>query len=127
MANVTFELTLKNVEFFKALTVFLLSIGDDILVVFYMRRVQHSDYFWAAILSGVVTLVISLENWIYVPAPQHIPFNSIGSTVGTPLALLIEKYLPKIRPRDKKGKYQPLPIPPPLPPAEKGNLVLPPK
>ncbi len=117
--------TLGNVELPKALSVFALSIGDDILVVFSMRRVQNSDYFWAAVLSGIVTAVISCENWIYVPAPQYIPFNSLGSTVGTPLALVLEKYLPKIRPRDKKGKFKAVPPTPPIPTAEKGNLTIP--
>ena len=92
-----------------ALLIFFLSIGDDLLVVFYMRRVVGGELFWAALLSAIVTGVVSLEVTIYAPDPVYIPFNCAGSAIGTPLAMWLEDRLPRKHSRDKAGRFKPKP------------------
>ena len=70
-----------------ALAIFVLSIADDILVVYYMRRVVAGRKATASLLSGGITLLISLEVFVYVSNLQYVIPNVIGSTVGTWIAL----------------------------------------
>ena len=92
-----------------ALAIFLLSIGDDILVVYYMRRVIAGKRRVAGLLSGALTGLISLEVFIYVSDYVYIIPNCLGSIIGTWLALWLEEKLPKPIPRDSKGKFRTLP------------------
>jgi hypothetical protein len=89
-----------------ALLIFFLSILDDVVVVFYMRRVVSGKKGTASILSGALTGLISLEVVIYVADPIYVIPNCIGSVVGTWAALLVEEKLPKTKSRDKKGKFK---------------------
>ncbi len=90
-----------------ALAVFLVSIGDDVLIVFYVRRVMHGQLLIAALLSGAITAMSNFgivqfsNNWLY-----SVP-NILGSLVGTPLAMLLEQRTPVKKPRDKKGRFKP--------------------
>ena len=93
-----------------ALLILFLSITDDILVVFYMRRVIHGEKIWAGVLSGIVTSIVCLEVIFYAPEPAYIPFNAIGSVIGTPLAMWIDDLLPKRPRRDEKGKFKTIPV-----------------
>lgn len=92
--------------------IFLLSVLDDILYVFFVRRVMQGSRFTAAILSGVLTALVSVEGYAsFVVHPGYIVVNSMGSVVGCPLAMMLEEWLPKRKqPRSKKtGKFKPLP------------------
>jgi hypothetical protein len=89
-----------------ALIVFALSVADDILVVIYFRRVVAGKRISASILSGALTVLISLEVFIYVSAWQYILPNALGSVIGTWLALKLEDRLPKVRPRTSKGRFK---------------------
>jgi hypothetical protein len=90
-----------------ALTIFTFSILDDIGVVFYLRRVVSGKRGMAAILSGILTGIISLEVVIYATDPVYIPFNCLGSVIGTWLAMWLEDRLPRVRPRTNKGRFKP--------------------
>lgn len=92
-----------------ALFILCLSIGDDILVVFYMRRVMKGDRIVAALLSGVITAVVCLEVTYYAPERVYILPNALGSAIGTPLAMWLEDRLPRPKPRDKHGRFKPTP------------------
>ena len=104
-----------------ALAIFLLSVGDDILVVFYMRRVVTGRRVAASLLSGALTVLISLEVFIYVSNWVYIIPNCLGSVVGTWLALWIEDRLPRVRPRTKKGRFKPIPA---VSNFQEGNKIL---
>ncbi len=92
-----------------ALVIFLLSVADDILVVYYLRRVIAGRRVAASLLSGALTILISLEVFVYVSNWQYILPNAMGSVVGTWIALKIEERLPKIKPRDSHGRFKPAP------------------
>ena len=93
-----------------AIFIFFLSVADDILVVFFMRRVMKGDKLLAGLLSGVTTAVVALEVTYYAPDRTYILPNSLGSCVGTPLAMWLEDKLPKLKARDKHtGKFKPTP------------------
>lgn len=92
-----------------AIAIFLMSVGDDCLVVWYLRRVITGKRKSAALLSGALTALISLEVFIYVSYWIYIIPNFLGSVVGTWLALWIEDRLPKVRPRTKEGRFKPIP------------------
>lgn len=91
-----------------ALLILVLSIVDDIGVVFYLRRVVSDKRGMAAILSGLLTGIISLEVVIYAVDPIYIPFNCIGSVIGTWLAMWLDDRLPRIKPRTKQGRFKPI-------------------
>jgi len=93
-----------------ALAIFLLSITDDIAVVIYLRRVVAGKRRSASLLSGALTVLISLEIFIYVSDWIYILPNAIGSIVGTWIALWLEEKLPKQKARDSKGRFK---TPPP--------------
>jgi hypothetical protein len=93
-----------------AIAIFLLSVADDILVVFYMRRVVAGRRASASLLSGGLTLLISLEVFIYVSDWIYILPNCLGSILGTWIAIGIEERLPKQKARDSKGHFK---TPPP--------------
>jgi hypothetical protein len=99
-----------NFSIWIGLLILALSIVDDLLVVFYMRRVISGDRVWAGILSGVVTSVVCLEVVLYAPEPYYIPFNAFGSVIGTPLAMFLDDKLPRRRRRDDKGRFKPIPV-----------------
>ncbi len=94
-----------------ALAIFLLSVGDDILVVYYLRRVITGRRVAASLLSGALTILISLEVFVYVSNWQYILPNALGSVIGTWLALRIEEKLPKVKPRTSQGRFKPAPAP----------------
>ena len=89
-----------------AILVFLLSIADDILVVYYMRRVVSGKRRSAALISGGLTALISCEVFIYVSQIYYIIPNSIGSIVGTWIAIALDERLPKQIPRTSKGQFK---------------------
>jgi glycopeptide antibiotics resistance protein len=93
-----------------ALAIFVLSITDDIAVVIYLRRVVAGKRKSAALLSGGLTLLISLEVFIYVSDWIYLFPNAIGSVIGTWIALCLEERLPKQTPRTSKGRFK---TPPP--------------
>ena len=89
-----------------ALTIFLFSILDDVGVVLYLRRVISGKRGQAALLSGLLTGVISLEVVIYATEPVYIPFNCLGSVIGTWHAMWLDDNLPKVVPRTKQGRFK---------------------
>ena len=89
--------------------VFLLSVSDDLLAVFYLRRVVNGKKYVAGILSGLLTGLISFEVVLYVSDPVYVAFNVAGSCVGTPLAMWADDKWPKSRKRDKQGRFKPAP------------------
>jgi len=89
-----------------AMAVFSLSILDDVGAVFYFRRIVSGKRYMAALLSGALTAMISLEVVIYATNPVYIPFNCVGSVLGTWLAMALDERLPKQISRDSKGKFK---------------------
>jgi hypothetical protein len=95
-----------------AILVFLLSVADDCLIVFYFRKVVAGRRISAALLSGALTTLISLEVFIYVSNWIYLIPNILGSIVGTWLALWVEEKLPKQKSRDSRGRFRQPIIPP---------------
>lgn len=93
----------------NALAVFILSMSDDLLAVFYLRRVSADKKMQAALFSGLLTGLISLEVTLYIAGPIYIIFNIIGSVIGTPLAMWADDKWPAKKHRDKQGKFKPVP------------------
>lgn len=91
------------------LLVFFLSVGDDILAVFYLRRVVNGKKYVAGILSGLLTGLISLEVVLYVGDPIYVAFNVAGSCIGTPLAMYVDDIWPPKKRRTKQGRFKPNP------------------
>src|SRR4030043_165243 len=89
-----------------AIAIFFMSIGDDCLGVWYMRRVVAGKRKSAALLSGGLTALIALEVFIYVSDWIYIIPNCIGSVIGTWLAIWIEDRLPRVTPRTKQGRFK---------------------
>lgn len=89
--------------------IFLLSVSDDILAVFYLRRVVYGKKYIAALLSGALTALISLEVVLYVGNPIYVAFNIAGSCVGTPLAMFVDDIWPPKKRRTKQGRFKPNP------------------
>ncbi len=78
-----------------ALAVLLASIGDDILYVFFIRRVMKGSKLSAAILSGILTAVVGFEGYFqYAVNPAYILVNALGSSIGCPLAMWVETKYP---------------------------------
>lgn len=98
-------------ETWIAIAVFSASVLDDLLYVFFVRRVMRGSMLSAALLSGLMTALVSWEGyWQYANNWKYAFFNSIGSVVGCPLAMFIDDKLPKPKQqRDKKGKFKPSP------------------
>jgi len=94
-----------------AVLIFFLSVTDDCLVVFYIRKVATGRRISAALLSGALTLLISLEVFIYVSNWVYLIPNVFGSIVGTWMALWLEEKLPQQKARDSKGRFK---TPPPI-------------
>jgi hypothetical protein len=93
-----------------AITVFLVSVADDILYVFFVRRVMRGSRWSAAILSGVITAMVSWEGyWQYAHDWHYAIINAMGSSVGCPIAMYLEDRLPKGKIRDKKGQFKTVP------------------
>lgn len=92
-----------------AILIFTLSVADDLLVVWYMRRVMAGRRGWAGLISGFLTGLISLEVVIYATEPIYVAPNCLGSVMGTYLAMWLENRLPRSKPRDKKGRFKPIP------------------
>jgi uncharacterized protein YebE (UPF0316 family) len=92
------------------LAVFLASVLDDILYVFFVRRIMDGSRLSAALLSGALTMIVSLEGYAqYAVHPGYIVANAFGSSVGCPLAMYIEEKWPRKKPREKKtGKFKPV-------------------
>jgi hypothetical protein len=88
---------------FVALAIFTLSVADDCLAVWYLRRVVQGRRLVSGMLSGLLTGMISLEVVIYAADPVYIPFNCAGSIVGTVLAMWLDDRLAP--PRDRGGRY----------------------
>ena len=88
-----------------AFAVFILSLSDDLLAVLYLRRVSKDKKIQAALLSGLLTALISLEVTLYVTDPIYISFNIAGSVIGTPLAMWADDKWPAKRQRNKEGKF----------------------
>jgi hypothetical protein len=86
-----------------AITIFVLSVTDDCLAVWYLRRVVQGRRLVSGLLSGLLTGLISLEVVIYAADPVYVPFNCAGSIVGTVLALWLDERLAP--PRDKGGRF----------------------
>ena len=86
--------------------VFSLSLSDDILAVFYLRRVVNGKKYMAAILSGLLTGLISLEVTLYITDPIYMAFNIVGSVIGTPLAMWVDDRWPPKRRRTKQGRFK---------------------
>ena len=89
-----------------AILVFLASVGDDVLCVFYIRRTNSGKILQAGILSGLLTALIGLEVLIYVGEWKYLLPNILGSAIGTPIALWIDDKWPAKRARDKQGKFK---------------------
>lgn len=79
---------------FLAIAIFFLSISDDVLVVWYMRRVIAGKKRMAGIISGLLTGLISLEVVIYATDISYVPFNCAGSIIGTWLAMWVDSKWP---------------------------------
>lgn len=92
-----------------ALLVFVFSIIDDILVVYYLRRVVDSDYVKASLASMAVGCVQILG--IYFVIKDSLDYSIpliLGNGVGTTLAIWLEKKYPAKKSRDKKtGQFKP--------------------
>lgn len=86
-----------------AAAIFLMSVGDDCLAVWYLRRVVQGHKVRSAILSGLLTGLISLEVVLYVSENIYILFNCAGSVLGTWIALYLDEGLRP--PRTKDGRY----------------------
>lgn len=92
-----------------ASAVFILSFSDDLLAVLYLRRVSKGKKVQAALFSGLLTALISLEVTLYITDPIYVAFNVAGSVIGTPLAMWADDRWPAKRQRDKRGKFVQLP------------------
>jgi hypothetical protein len=75
-----------------------------------MRRVIQGSRLTAGLLSGIITAMVSYEVFLYAPAPEYIPFNALGSMLGTPIALWLDDRLPRRPRRDEKGKFKNIPV-----------------
>ena len=90
------------------LLVLFFSIVDDVIVIFYLRRVVADKILKASLLSmslGVVQLFgtnFFIEDRIFGLA------TVIGNGIGTPIAMWYERNHPAEKPRDKKtGRFKP--------------------
>lgn len=95
-------------DLLTAFAVFILSLSDDLLAVLYLRRVSKGKRIQAALFSGLLTALISLEVTLYITDPIYISFNVAGSVIGTPLAMWADDRWPAKRQRDKRGKFVPI-------------------
>ena len=74
-----------------ALLVFITSILDDILYVFFVNQIFKRRKWRAALLSGVLTGLVSFEGFMqYTELRIYVVPNIIGSVVGCMLAMWVE-------------------------------------
>jgi hypothetical protein len=106
-----------------AIAIFLLSVGDDMLAVLYVRRVNAPDSrLQACAISGLLTAMICLEVVVYTSELLYIVPNAIGSMVGTYMAMAIDDRFPAKKARDEKGKFKkPLKVPSVIVEIERGG------
>jgi membrane protein YqaA with SNARE-associated domain len=86
-----------------AILLFCLNIFDDILCVFFTRRTVAGKALQAAVLSGVLTFVVSISVVSYVENRWYLIPIIIGSSIGTFVAIKLDKHLKKKK-RAKKIK-----------------------
>ena len=107
------------------IAIFLMSAGDDVLAVLYVRRVNSPGArarVQAAAVSGLLTVLICLEVIVYTSDIRYIIPNALGSIVGTWLAMLVDDWFPPKKARDSKGKFKtPVTIPQAIVEVEKGQ------
>ena len=91
-----------------ALAIFFCSIGDDVLVVFYYRRVNvNNRKLLAGLLSGALTAMVSFAVIFYTADWRYVLPNIVGSMIGTPLAIWVDSRWPlREKARDSKGKFK---------------------
>jgi len=85
-----------------ALGLFGLNIFDDILCVFFTRRTIAGKAIQATILSGTLTLVVSISVINYVENRWYLIPTVIGSMIGTFVAIKLDKHLKKRKRRKRK-------------------------
>ncbi len=92
-----------------ALLVFFCSVGDDLLYVYFVRRVIKGDKLMAAALSGILTAVVSFEGyWQYSQNIGYAVANALGSAVGCPLAIWLEDRQHKKKKKPPRIRYLPV-------------------
>lgn len=89
--------------------IFTLSAADDVLAVFYVRRVNApgtKSRVQAALISGLLTALICVEVLVYTSAWVYLIPNALGSVLGTWLAMWVDDKYPPKKARDEKGKFK---------------------
>lgn len=74
-----------------AIMLFCLNIFDDILCVFFTRRMVAGKALQAAILSGILTFVVSISVVNYVENRWYMIPIIIGSMIGTFIAIKLDQ------------------------------------
>jgi hypothetical protein len=106
-----------------ALAIFICSVADDVLVVFYYRRVNvNNKKLQASLLSGSLTAMVSFAVIFYTTDWRYVIPNVLGSMIGTPLAIWIDsRWPPREKARDARGKFKsPISTAQAMAPSEKG-------
>lgn len=73
-----------------ALLVFLCSVLDDVLYIFFVQCIVRRRVVHASLLSGSLTGMVSFEVIMYSGMHQYAIPNILGSIIGTPLAMWVE-------------------------------------
>jgi hypothetical protein len=85
-----------------------LSIADDIICVFYLRRVVDGDIVQGALFSMGLGTVQLIGTNFFIESRWYGLAVVLGNGIGTAVAIWYEKTHPAKKPRDKKtGRFKP--------------------
>jgi hypothetical protein len=84
------------------------SIVDDVLVIFYLRRVVDDDIVRAVVFSMALGTVQLIGTNFFIESRWYGMAVVLGNGIGTALAMIYERKYPAKKPRDKKtGRFKP--------------------
>lgn len=86
-----------------AVLVFFLNVLDDILCVFYTRRIVAGKAIQSGVLSGILTAVVAISVINYVDNKWYLAPIIAGSMIGSYVAIKLDKYW-KRRKRNENRK-----------------------
>jgi len=74
-----------------AILVFLCSVADDVMYVFFVQFIMRKKVIPASVLSGLLTGLVSFGVMMYADLHAYVLPNIIGSVLGTPLAMWVDR------------------------------------
>ena len=90
-------------EFWLAMLLFFTNVIDDVLAVLFVRRTAAGNAVQAALISGLLTVLIAFSVVNYVQNKLYLIPIVVGSMVGCYVAVRLDKWYRRKKNRKKKA------------------------